>query len=436
MTTVNRIADLSMLWKQAALVFPYFDRCRIDWNAAYKEYLSKVIAAGNETEFHLLLAEFLNLLEDGHTDYSFPKQLLTDAGHLPFSLLKLDEHYYLREIEESAQNLLLTEVRGINGKAMSDMMAEVYRYLYHSGGHVSMLRLQQLLPLLLKSGGNVLETSKGAYTFDLCRTKPRVVGVPPLKIHHPSRQISGTKLDMRHYDGILYVRLNDFLYSGAAKEIEAALQDDLRGVILDLRENVGGMTHFGARVAELFISGKFSGCQKWTRTMTGVDAASASQFADMQEETIAKYVKEGLCDQKAVEQSRKINANVYVETYTDSFGAADHKALYNGPCALLTSERTVSAAEDFVAMFRSNRRAIVIGTETFGSTGTPMMVPLSCGGRGRICSVGYRLADGTEFIGRGIQPDIEQRQTIEAMATGQDLALERAVKLIAGIKKF
>ena len=41
MTIADRIADLSMIWKQASLVFPYFDQRAIDWDTAYKEYLPK-----------------------------------------------------------------------------------------------------------------------------------------------------------------------------------------------------------------------------------------------------------------------------------------------------------------------------------------------------------------------------------------------------------
>ena len=84
----------------------------------------------------------------------------------------------------------------------------------------------------------------------------------------------------------------------------------------------------------------------------------------------------------------------------------DHKALYHGPLAVLTSRRTISAAEDIVAMFKSNDRAALIGEPTCGTTGTPLLLRLSMGGMARICSVRYALLDGTEFIGRGIAPHV------------------------------
>lgn len=57
-------------------------------------------------------------------------------------------------------------------------------------------------------------------------------------------------------------------------------------------------------------------------------------------------------------------------------------------------------------MFKSNHRGTLIGQATYGSTGTPYMIPLRCGGRAQVVSVGYRLLDGTEFIGKGIMPGI------------------------------
>ena len=81
MTMTNRIADLSMLWKQASMIFPYFDRYNMDWDNAYREYLPKIADANTDREFHLLLAEFMNLLGDGHTDYLFPRSLQDETGY-------------------------------------------------------------------------------------------------------------------------------------------------------------------------------------------------------------------------------------------------------------------------------------------------------------------------------------------------------------------
>ncbi len=235
------------------------------------------------------------------------------------------------------------------------------------------------------------------------------------------------KLKMRLYSGnILYVKWDDCLYDKAADEICAAIaKHSPAGVVLDMRANIGGMTMYGGKVAELFIDGEFHGSQKRTRLTKGIELASASQLVGIcSPETIEKYIEQGLCGREEAEQSRVIWQKQNCEHYLDTYGAPDHKALYHGLLAVLTSRRTISAAEDIVAMFKSNDRAVLIGEPTCGTTGTPLLLRLSIGGMARICSVRYALLDGTEFIGRGIAPHVAVSAPYEPHDTALDTALE------------
>lgn len=209
-------------------------------------------------------------------------------------------------------------------------------------------------------------------------------------------------------DGVLTIKINEFLhdYSNTVRQYLQS-NSNIGLVRIDVRDNIGGNTIYGAKVAELFISGEFHACKKWTRLQKGVDAAVASQTVNMRKETIQRYLEEGLMTQAEIQKNLRILAGTYYEEYTDHFGSAGNKALYHGPIEILISDKTMSAAEDFVAMFRSNHRAIIKGEATFGSTGSPYHINLRCGGRAQVVSVGYRLLDGTDFIGVGIQPDKE-----------------------------
>ena len=53
------------------------------------------------------------------------------------------------------------------------------------------------------------------------------------------------------------------MLANSVDEVRQALTQhpDARGLIVDIRENIGGMTLYGARVAELLIPGVFHGCQ-------------------------------------------------------------------------------------------------------------------------------------------------------------------------------
>jgi len=433
MDATKRIADLSMIWKQVSLVFPYFDRINIDWDQAYREYLSKVMHAQTEREFHLLLAEFMNLLGDGHTDYLFPKTLQDETGYLPFTLRFLRGSYCIDAALPGYQAQLHAQVISVNGIPFTQLMQETARYGYHVGNYVSRYRLHQVLPFLLKKTGNEMETSAGKFTFDLLPSRPENLVYDTPELPDAYRKIDAEKMDIRLYDGqILYVKMDDFLYHKAADEVRTALEQTpgIAGVILDLRDNIGGMTMHGARVAELLISGEFHGCQKRTRSMTGIALSSASQIIRWSEEAIEQHIAAGYSTREEIEESKSFVTNTHYDKYMDTYGGAEHRAIFDGPCVILTSRHTVSAAEDFLAMFRTNRRAVVVGTETCGTTGTPLMEELSCGGWIRVCSVGYRLMDGTEFVGRGIQPDIYCEAAAEDFRQRYDSVLDKGLGVL------
>lgn len=433
MTLAKRIVDLSILWKQASVIFPYFDRRDLDWDDAYLKYLPKIIDAKSDREYHLLLAEFLNLLGDGHTDYTPPKSLLDAAGYLPFTLRYIQNSYCIDASIPAFGEYVGSAILSINEVPFPDFIADLKRFCYHAGSYIPAYRLHQLLPLFLKETQNHVHTTAGHFVFDLQPSKPERFTPKPLLLPIPHRPITGGKLDIRLYHGdILYIRLDDFMDSNAAEEVRSAILKARRisGMILDLRENIGGMTMYGARIAELLISGRFNGCQKRTRSMTGIGLSSASQVLQWSPETTARQIAAGSATQEEIEESKSYAANAHFDHYIDTYGVEGLNALYSGPCVILTSRNTVSAAEDFVAMFRSNQRATIIGTETCGTTGTPFLQKLSSGGRARICSVAYRLLDGTEFIGCGIKPDFICEISREDFERGYDFVLNEGLTFL------
>ncbi len=298
----DMIYDLSSIWAIVKEEFPYFDRLQINWDEQYRTYLDRILQVSNEGDFHRLLTEFMDSLNDAHTKYIPP---------------------------------------------------DAYR------------------------------TSK-----------------PIVRPDAPSFTID---------EGVLTIKLNEFLRNHApyVREVLETTQD-YSLVRLDIRNNIGGNTYHAAKVAELFISGVFQSCQKWTQVRNAVDTAGASQIVSYSEDRIQQLIREGMITQESVSNAKCIMNRTKYEEYTSSHGVESQRAIYDGPLHILISRNTMSAAEDFTAMFKSNHRGILIGEPTNGSTGTPCMISLRCGGRAQVVSVGYRLLDGTEFIGKGIMPDIEK----------------------------
>lgn len=398
MTLAEKIYDLSAIWRHAAFVFPHFHRSKVDWDEAYRSFLTRVTETRTDREHCLLMAEFANLLGDGHTDVSFKWEIMQEIGILPFSLDYAEGGYWV-----DGQRIV-----GIDGRPVEEILKEAKRYVYHVGDYIP--RLRYILSLILGPGTHILETEGESSTFTMINQRPK------------SQQRGQT--EFRQYADTLYVAFDDLLRDRAPEIREKLMEVKPRAVILDIRENIGGMTKFGANIAQLFLSGQFGGCKKWTRTMTGVGYAGASQVINMSEEELSAVSgKEAGAE---IEKSIRIAKLADFEEYEDQWGEAGEKAVFDGPVILLTSRRTVSAAEDFAAFFRTNRRGILVGEPTCGTTGTPLMKGLYCGTL-RVCSVGYTLGDGTEFLGRGIQPDVLAEPKMEQLRRGRDEVLEIAL---------
>lgn len=401
MTVTEKIMDLSKLWHQAAFVFPHFHRCDVNWDETYREFLPRTMETKTDREHALLMAEFLNRLGDGHTDVSFSAAILKDVGFIPFALDYVDGTYYAEG----------ERVLGFDGRPMTDILEEAFRYVYHVGDFAP--RLRYILPMILGAGSHTVETESRSKEFTMTKERPNIF----------RRQ----ETEFAMHDDVLRIAFDDFLRDRSLEIREMLLKTNPRAVILDIRENIGGMTKFGADLAQLFISGTFGGCKKWTRTMTGVGYAGASQIMTMREAELSALSKGDAKEE--IEQSLRIARLCDFEEYEDSWGDADKKAVFDGPVVLLTSRKTVSAAEDFVAFFRSNHRGTLIGASTCGTSGTPLLLRLNCGSA-RVCSVGYQLKDGTEFLGIGIQPDLAAEPTMEDLRAGRDPVLEAALNYL------
>lgn len=393
----DKLMDISQIYTQTCLVFPHFCRGISWWEDTYRSFLARVLTTKSDREHALLMAEFVNKLGDGHTDISFSKAVRDEAGYLPFDLGYAGGKYYMEG----------ERVLEIDGRAMEVWLEEISRYCYRVDSYIP--RLCYFLPLLMKKGPHEIVTTGGKRGFAMTDQ--------PVK-----KEKAG--LAFSQHGNILCIRLDDFLQDRSGEIRERLEEAKPRAVILDIRENIGGMTLYGANVAQLFLPGVFGGCQKWTRTMTGVEYASASQIKGMSLEALREMNPDGA--EEEFEQAYRVGNLMDFREYRDQWGMEGTEAVFYGPMAVLTSRQTVSAAEDFTAFFRSNHRATLIGEPTCGTSGTPLLQRLSCGTL-RICSVGYRLLDGTPWLGKGILPDILIAPEEEDVRRNRDVVLETAL---------
>ena len=165
-------------------------------------------------------------------------------------------------------------------------------------------------------------------------------------------------------DGLAYVRLSSFT-DGTGEELRGAIGDllaehELRGVVLDLRDNPGGTLGAAVEVADAFMD-------------------------------------EGLI----VRGRGRISEARFVEHATPG------DVLGGIALAVLVDERSASASEIVAAALQENERAHLVGERTYGKGSVQTVIPLADGGALKLTTSEYFTPNGRSIDGTGIEPDLE-----------------------------
>ncbi|MGL5787597.1 MAG: S41 family peptidase [Bacteroidales bacterium] len=105
-----------------------------------------------------------------------------------------------------------------------------------------------------------------------------------------------------------------------------------------------------------------------------------------------------------------------------------NKEIYTKPIIVLVNAGTFSSAENFCVAFKGAKRGKIIGTTTGGSTGNPIMIDLGFGIGCCICTKEEWDAEGNDFVGIGIKPDIIVEENADVYKNNYDQVIEAAIK--------
>lgn len=163
--------------------------------------------------------------------------------------------------------------------------------------------------------------------------------------------------------GLGYLRISSFQASTTAdfnKQLDALQKDaPLRGLLLDLRSNPGGLLIGAVQIAdELLESG-------------GIVSTRGR------------------------------------ETIGDSrFDATPGDRLHGAPVVVLVDAGSASAAEVLAGALHDNKRARVVGSRTFGKGSVQTLLPLDNGDSIKLTTARYYTPSGHSIQARGIEPDV------------------------------
>ncbi|MBO0345563.1 S41 family peptidase [Roseibium limicola] len=176
----------------------------------------------------------------------------------------------------------------------------------------------------------------------------------------------------REEDDVGYIRISQFneqTMDGLNKAIEElSTQIDagkLKGYVLDLRNNPGGLLDQAIAVSDAFL------------------------------------------ERGEVLSTRGRNAE---ETQRYNARAGD---LSNGkPVIVLVNGGSASASEIVAGALQDHRRATILGTRSFGKGSVQTIIPLGANGAIRLTTARYYTPSGVSIQAKGIQPDIEALQEL------------------------
>ncbi|MFH0790713.1 MAG: S41 family peptidase [Candidatus Omnitrophota bacterium] len=164
-------------------------------------------------------------------------------------------------------------------------------------------------------------------------------------------------------DGIGYIRLVEFREE-TLHEFNTALgslyKQGMNALVLDLRNNPGGLLESAVRVSEKFIEpGK-----------------------------LIVYTK-----------GRKVSQNL-------EFFSRVKDPIIDVPIVILINEGSASGSEIVAGCLQDYKRAILVGTKSFGKGSVQTIVPLSDGSALRLTTSKYFTPLGQQIHGKGVMPDI------------------------------
>ncbi len=186
--------------------------------------------------------------------------------------------------------------------------------------------------------------------------------------------------------GYAYVRISSF-QSGTGENLHGALSTlkkdnkaKLKGLVLDLRNNPGGVLNAAVEVSDAFI-------------------------------------KSGLI----------VYTEGRIENSEMRFNAAPDDLIDDAPMVVLINSGSASASEIVAGALQDQKRAIIMGEKSFGKGSVQTILPTSNGAAVKLTTARYFTPSGRSIQAEGIEPDIAlARVKLEALTNNEFVSVKEA----------
>lgn len=189
-------------------------------------------------------------------------------------------------------------------------------------------------------------------------------------------------------DNIGYIRITSFdelTYKDFKENLEDLKKRGMKGIVLDLRNNPGGLLDISAKIADEFMG---EGTIVYTET--------------------------------------KQKHREYLKSDKNKLGL---------PLTILVNEGSASASEVLTGAIQDTNEGVIVGTKTFGKGIVQRIRELSDGSGIKITISEYFTPNGRNIHGKGIEPDVvvEIPEDVEIIGVDnleQDTQLQKAIEIV------
>lgn len=163
--------------------------------------------------------------------------------------------------------------------------------------------------------------------------------------------------------GYVYIRISNF-QSKTTKDFKEALKElsskgRISGLIIDLRNNPGGLLAQSVKISDIFI-------------------------------------QDGIL----------VSTKGRIKEQNTTYNARSNGTKYEFPIVVLVNEGSASASEIVAGALQDHKKALIVGTQTFGKGSVQTIIPMSNGAGLRLTTARYFTPSGRSIQAKGIEPDI------------------------------
>lgn len=319
---------------------------QVDWRAIRNDYLNRNY--GSKTEAYKAIREMLKKLGDPYTRFMDPEE---------FKNMQIDTSGELTgvgiQLAQDEKTKKLTVIAPIEdtpaakaGVLAKDVISKI------DGKSTQGMDVNDAVKLIRgKEGTQVtLTIVRGEKELEFPLQRKRIE-IHPVRASYRKDQLGG----------VGYIRLNQFS-ANAADEMRKAIQNlekqNVTGYILDLRSNPGGLLYTSIEIARM-----------WLNDGTIVSTVDRQGETDRQK--------------------------------------ANNRALTNKPLVVLVDGGSASASEILSGALQDNKRAVLVGTKTFGKGLVQSVRGLGDGSGMAVTIAKYYTPSGRDINHAGIQPDVK-----------------------------